>query len=231
MKAFIALGLAFGLLTLGSGCQENWESFFILDNKRLGDPPECTIPTAQTAQGLTGGWMDVSRTHTYVTYLFVENGMIARADQGLPRTESNGIFVEGAYLYYEPDPRCPSAYTDLEARLSVYIDPGGSSTIGLWAIPPTIGELIEADLHRCALETLDVTVTIQFFGTTQAGIEVLTQEFDYPVRVCDGCLLYVPPGTDGIDCNDTSPPVEDLPCHPGQDDFIDYRLFCVDTGP
>ncbi|MBI5490389.1 MAG: hypothetical protein HY905_23840 [Deltaproteobacteria bacterium] len=240
MKGLISLGLALGLLVLGSGCQENWESFFIIDNKRPGDPPECAVPTAQTAEGLLGGTMDTSRTYGYVAYLFVENALIARADQGLPRAESNGIFVEGAYLYYEPDPQCPGVYPDLEARVSQYIDPGGQATIGIWIIPGSIGRLMAAQVYDdpttsaydppCGKGFLDVTVTVQFFGITQSGSEMLTQEFDYPITVCSGCLLYAPPGTDGT-CTDTTPAVGDLPCNPGQDDLIDYRLFCEDTGP
>ena len=41
MKALLVLGFALVLLGLGSGCEENWQSFYIEHVKALSDPPEC----------------------------------------------------------------------------------------------------------------------------------------------------------------------------------------------
>jgi hypothetical protein len=233
MKASLALLSALGLLALGSGCQDNWQSFFIHDNKRIGTPPECAIPTDENAAGLLGGVLDASIASGYAAYLFVENGMISRADPGLPDAESNGILLQGAYLYYEPDPLCPAAFPSMEARFSNYLPPGGGSTIGIWIIPPSIGALMNAAAAGCP-GGMDVTVTVQMFGVSQGGIDMLTQEFDYPVHICSGCLVSCPIGMScpagatpwgfTCDCGDTDVEQGEVPCHPGQDDMIDCRL-------
>jgi hypothetical protein len=178
--------------------------------------------------------LDASIASGYAAYLYVENGMISRADPGLPRAESNGIFIQGAYLFYEPDPLCPAAFPSMEARFSNYLPPGGGSTIGIWIIPPSIGALMNSAAIGCG-GSMDVTVTVQMFGVTQAGTDMLTQEFDYPVHVCSGCLVACPLGmacaaSTGTpwgftcDCLDTDVEQADMPCHPGQDDLVDCRL-------
>jgi len=231
MKASLSLPLAVGLLTVGAGCMDNWQSFFIRDNKRLGEAPGCEIPTDPNATGLLSGLLDVSVRTSYAAYLFTENGMIAREDPGLPRPESNGIFVKGAYLNFEPDPLCAVAMPAIETRFSNYIAPQGSGTVGIWLIPDTIGQAIASAIGGCPGGRMNVVVTVEMFGQTQAGIDMITQPFDYPIAVCDGCMVYCPAGVDsdpvlpGCQC-DCSADVDqgELPCHPGQDDAVDCRL-------
>jgi hypothetical protein len=238
MKACLALVLASGLLAFGSGCQDDWQGFFIHDNKRLGEAPSCEIPTEASATGLLAGLLDLSVRTSYAGYLFVENGLIARADPGLPRAESNGIFAQGAYLFFEPDPACPetAGIADVEVRFSNYIAPQSSSTIGIWLIPDAVGERLQAALvnpdgsPRACGGRAQITVTAQIFGITQAGTEMETQEFDFPIDLCVGCLTFCPSGVDldatvpGCQCNCNADVEQDeAPCHIGQDDLVDCR--------
>ncbi len=233
MKASLSLPLAVGLLAVGAGCMDNWQSFFVRDNKRLGEAPGCEIPTDPNATGLLGGVLDVSIAYGYAAFLFTENALIARADPGRGIAESNGIFVRGAYLNFEPDPLCPAAMPAVETRFSNFIDPQGSATIGIWIVPEAIGQAIAGAVAGCG--RMNIVVTVEMFGQTQAGIDVITQPFDYPITVCNGCLAYCPigmacppptpyAGTD-CDCGDTTIETGELPCHPGQDDPIDCRLI------
>jgi len=235
MKARLSLPLAAALLAFGAGCIDNWQSFYVRDNKRLGEPPGCEIPTDPNATGLLGGVLDVSIAHSYAAYLFTENRLIIREDEGLPRAESNGIFVQGAYLDYEPDPTCGAPLGATEVRFSNFIDPQASATIGIWLIPEAMGlNLTAAALAGCPLQEMNIVVTVQLFGVTQAGIELETQPFDYPITICNGCLAYCPigmtcppatphPGTN-CDCDNTDVDTGEMPCHPGQDDLVDCRL-------
>jgi hypothetical protein len=77
---------------------------------------------------------------------------------------------------------------------------------------------------------------VQLFGITQSGTEVLTQEFDFPITVCNGCLEFCPPGLDlqpavpGCQCNCAAAgagvDLDEAPCMIGQDDLIDCRILC-----
>jgi hypothetical protein len=231
MKASLSLPLAVGLLAFGAGCIDNWQSFFVRDNKRLGEPPGCEMPTDPNATSLLGGVLDVSIRYSYAAYLFTENGLIARADPGRAIAESNGIFVHGAYLNYEPDPLCPAAMPAIETRFSNFIDPGGSATIGVGIVPDAIGQAIAGTVATCPGGVMNIVVTVEMFGQTQAGIDVITQPFDYPITVCSRCLVGCPVGLScvlGCPCAATDPEVGELPCNAGQDDVLDCRL--VDCG-
>lgn len=238
MRSCLALVLASGLLALAAGCQDDWQGFFIHDNKRLGEPPGCEIPTEASATGLLAGLLDLQARTSYAGYLFVENGLIPRADPGLPRAESNGIFVQGAYLYYEPDPACAATagLPETEVRFSNYIEPQGSATIGIYLIPDALGARLRDAIDECPDQQAQITVTAQIFGITQAGTEMETQEFDFPITLCSGCLIYCPSGVDldtttpGCQCNCNSDvEQEDPPCNVGQDDLVDCRfVYCAD---
>lgn len=238
MKAHLPLVLAVASLAVGTGCQDDWQGFFIHDNKRLGEAPGCEIPTEAAAAGLLAGLLDLNVRTSYAGYLFIENGLIARADPGLPRAESNGIFVQGAYLYYEPDPACAgtAGLADIEVRFSNYIPPQGTATVGIYLIPDALGGLLRDSIASCPNQQAQITVTAQVFGITQGGIEVETQEFDFPITLCAGCLIYCPSGVDldtttpGCQCNCNSDVEQnDPPCHVGQDDLVDCRfVYCAD---
>lgn len=217
---------AFALALAGAACQENWQSLFIRDNKKLGDPPACDIPTDAEAEGLLGGVMDVGQTWGYVAYLYTENNLMKREDYGLPRAESNGIFVQGAYLEFEPDPRVDSSYDPWEITFSNYIPPEGTSTMGVWIVPWAVGRQFERDMVSHTLSELNIVVRIQLFGVTQGGTEVFSQWFRYPITVCRGCVGVCPYGLDAsLACRCPTPPPEgDFPCHPGQDDQFDVCI-------
>jgi hypothetical protein len=232
MKACFVLAVVATLLG-AAGCQENWQSLYIRDNKMYSDPPECSVSTEESAAAFLAGIVDVEVSNTYLAHLYVENNLMARADYGLPRAESNGVFVHGAYLYYEADPRCPANYTSVENRFSFFIPPGDAAVLGTILIPGSVGNQIVNTLATCpaAGGYLEVIVTVQLFGVTQAGTNVLTQEFDFPVTFCSGCLIYCPVGvdadpyTEGCQCDCyNEDDVEDMPCLPGQDTLIDCRL-------
>jgi hypothetical protein len=103
--------------------------------------------------------------------------------------------------------------------------------MGIEIIPRSVGLLMKQSAVGCH-STITIIVTIQIFGTTTGGIDVLTQPFDYPVSFCSGCLVYCPPGVDTdtatlgcqCDCNNGAVDTGEIPCLPGQDAPLDCRL-------
>ena len=76
-------------------------------------------------------------------------------------------------------------------------------------------------------------VRLHLIGRDEVGEEVRSDEFDYPVRVCLGCMVEFPEGSDrgslaGPDC--CGGWVSDDACYPGQDAPVDCRL-CRITAP
>jgi len=228
MKTRMTAAIAVLLAVAGSACQDNWQSFFINDNKIPGDPPSCTIPSDETAEGLWGGVMDITMSYSYHSYLFVSNALMSREDYGLPRAESNGIFVQGIYLWFEPDPEVRQDYQPVEYRLTAFVGAQGTGTIGTPLIPYERGVEMADAMRAASRSSMTVLVTAQFYGITQSGIDVLSQEFRYPIEICDGCLRICPQDaipTTPLVCDCPAGATGDLPCFPGQDFPVDICLL------
>jgi hypothetical protein len=229
MKALFALAIALALGTLGAGCQENWQSFYIQEVKALNDPPECIAPAVESAPYMSSGTLDVSLRNTYQAFLFVNNGLISREDPTLPVAESNGIFVQAAVVNIEPDPQCGGAVaaTEFEWTEAAFIEPSSVITLGVTLIPPAVGAGAAGAVAGCPDGKAHVTAVVQLFGITQGGIDVATQQFSFPITICSGCLLYYPPPlspSNVADCESTSPSITESPCLIGQDRAVDFRL-------
>ncbi|MDI7268217.1 MAG: hypothetical protein QME96_09515 [Myxococcota bacterium] len=214
----IATAVVLPLALAGAACQDNWQSFVIEANLQPGDPPECAIPTDRGAAGYLGGVLDISVRYSYSACLFVSNRLVKREDYGVPRAESNMILVQGAYLRFEPDPNdpAPALLPDQDIPFAGSIPPQDNSTMCIPIIPSSIGGLLAPDRMFVAV--------VQFYGVTLGGIDVLTQEFRYPVWTCAGCLAGCPndtnPLTPACECP-TGNPEGDPPCRPGQDEWFD----------
>jgi hypothetical protein len=76
-----------------------------------------------------------------------------------------------------------------------------------------------------------VVANIKIFGKTLGGVDLESGEFQFPVRVCVGCLVDFSSGDDpavaGRDCNvqiGTGTATVVLPCAPGQDEATPCQL-------
>jgi hypothetical protein len=178
---------------------------------------------------MSHGILDVSLSWDYQAFLFVSNGMIPREDSTLPVAESNGIFVQAAVVNIEPDPQCPGAVpaTEFEWVEAAFIEPSSVITLGVTLIPPAVGAAAAGSVSGCPGARADVTVVVQLYGVTQGNIDVATQEFSFPITICENCLVYYPPPLspgDMADCDETSPAITAIPCIIGQDAVVDFRL-------
>ncbi len=77
----------------------------------------------------------------------------------------------------------------------------------------------------------DLVVTVRLRGTSTDGA-IDSADFDYELKLCIGCLVTFPTGTDSVlpgpDCCALGAP--EPACIPGQDDPVDCRR-CVTTSP
>jgi hypothetical protein len=116
------------------------------------------------------------------------------------------------------------------------IGPGASALLQFDLIPSQLTGLLAASpLLRTPGSSFTLSVRVKAYGATNDGREVDSNEFVYPILVCNGCLLrYDPEALDLSfpvpNCRNVSSfdsTQEELPCFPGQDEPVDCRAVCA----
>jgi hypothetical protein len=125
----------------------------------------------------------------------------------------------------ETDPSCPV----VPAR--------GRASFDVPALPRAVTGHFQTMMDRAVADgrrppDFFVTTTVQLIGYAD-GREIIGPEFSYEIKLCLGCLVDFPEGTDdptlpGPDCCGGGTPTPS--CYSGQDEPIDCRL-CVSTLP
>jgi hypothetical protein len=203
---------------------------------------QCIYLADPTAEFLAEGTLDVDVRDSYQATLLVGSQMLARGDSLNTRAESNRVHLNGAVVdITNPDGSDINSFTSTGTG---FVDPqtANASSFGLLAvtvIDAATSAKIGGQLSANGTPKL-VLANIKAFGKTLGGVDVETGQFQFPIRVCKGCLITFAlgddPATPGRDCNlplssstatagstSTSIPV---PCNLGQDEVVDCRL-CV----
>jgi hypothetical protein len=246
MRSILFALSAAGLLGTMTGCAEDIAEIQIVQNQPLD--AECLATAVGANTFISRGVLDLFVTDTYVISPLVRNNMVASESirftglgggaGGLQGTnwEANSVNFNRAVAEFEgpsglgvPIPR------SLPLTISGSVIPGGSAAVSLQVVTSTIaGFLRQSDLLNQPGSSFTLLVKLKFFGTTAGGTEVDSNEFVYPITVCNGCLLQYP--TEAIDTtfpvpncrnfSDFDTVTADVPCFPGQDEPLDCRLVC-----
>lgn len=242
--------LSIGAVGLLAGCAEDTPEIFIVANQPFTD--ECEVPAATTSANQvfrSRGVLDLFVASSYIMAPRVENTLVGSNEvrfggigggQGLTGNEweANHILLRRAVVQFDaPEALGVPLPRELDVELSGAITPGGVASISLQAITPSLGTtLANSRLLREARTSLTLLLRIKFYGETATGRSVDSNEFVYPVELCYGCLLTIPPTA--IDpeyaiqpnCRNTetfSDEVDlDTLCLTGQDESVDCRLVC-----
>ena len=179
---------AAGLLALQVGCVDAGSSIQILRNQA---PDEgCVVPTSETALFYSRGVIDVAATRGYLFTPLIKNLAVTSA------TADRTAFVEGANvdLVFATDLYSEAELSSLkEQGLSFFrqsfsgnIDPGGVASFAFEIIPKGMLDSLAGKIS--AGETTQVVAEVEVIGR-QAGGDVSSSVFRYPIDVCNGCLV------------------------------------------
>ncbi len=186
------------LLTLGSmplipSCADNNSSLFVVGVIAL-EPGQCTAKPDATAELLAGGVLDVAFSSTYSAFVLVDNQLTERGSREQLRSETSRIALRGAEV----------TLTTLDGRTL-----GNYSTVGTGFVNASEGDVpsyaaMSVNIIPSALGTNPAVVNagsvlakIRVFGDTLGNISVTSSELDFPIRICEGCLVTYP--TDAAD--------------------------------
>jgi hypothetical protein len=241
-----ALLLGAGLL---GGCAENTPELYILQNGILDE--DCAVPSnagATSGTFLSRGVLDLLVTNQYQMLPIVQNSLVSSESVtfsgggggggGLTGVEweANTITLSRARVVFDaPDALGVPLPRQLDIPIAGSVEPDGSLAVQLQVVQAQVGNLLrQSPFLRQSGSTLDMLLRVKFFGTTGGQRDVDSNEFVFPVTLCFGCLLTVPPeavdpalptpnclNTEGFESTSV-----DVACNPGQDEAIDCRLFC-----
>lgn len=222
-------------------CVENNETIFI---RQLVAPSSnrqggiCVYQPDPSQPGLFQGTLDVGIRDEYYAVLLVGSQMIARGDPAQTRVESNRIQLTGATSRVTtPDGAMIREFTSFG---SGFVEVGTANTPGYGVFGATVidaltrNQLVGSLPNRQATRT--VIANVKVFGKSLGGVDVESGEFQFPIKVCNGCLVdfsaFLDPAVQPTpNCakagTETTSGSQTAPCFAGQDELTPCNL-CLD---
>jgi len=188
---------AIGLVTIAeAGCSHDDSTIFI---RGLLAPPQsatggsCAYSAEPSNTYLFSGVFDIGLLSTYQPVALVGNQMLARQSNEDLRTETSRVTIQGATVQVSDAVNTPvKSFTSLAAG---FADPGASNAPGFGTVAVT---LIDPDTTNSLRSSIPVhgtrrlIVRFKVFGQTLGGQSLESDEFQFPIDVCNGCLVVFP---------------------------------------
>ena len=186
---------------------------------------------------MTDGVLDIRFADTYMAFPVLSNVMNSSLIESKNKisAENNHMHLVGVTLRYsvnEGDALGQQLSNFLPATFfrhtSGYLPIGSTRIIPVAAVPPELGQLIQ---NSGVVEPLYKSIEILLHMTVEAqlldGTSIQSNEYTFPLRICNGCLLRTPPAGN---CCVLGGDFE-YPCRFGNDETIDCRACCEHFGP
>ncbi len=235
-------------VTVLSGCVVGDEDgkLVILQAQPLSE--SCQISTGREFS-LSRGVIDMAMGTDYTLNLLVQNNMRGINDikgfaPGDARLDTTTVRLTRATVEYRALDQISVSFPDqLRVPLSSPVEPNGLSAFGVEILTPAMVQDLRTSPEfiirgadgevRPARTAVSLLVNVTVEGETLDGKSVGSNEFTFPLTVCNGCLVSVPPDAVSveaglqpnclrIDGEEIETPA-DL-CSPGQDAAVDCRL-------
>jgi hypothetical protein len=199
-----------GIAAVMPSCAVNDQSIFVRSvlapstNRQNGS---CIYTDDPQQPQLLGGTYDVGLSDNYSAVVLVGNQLTPRGDSLNNRAESNRAHLQGGVVQVkEPGGALIREFT---AYAVGFADPGANNAPDFGLMSLTLIDAPTKDLLAAQLPNRQVSktivVTFRVFGKTLGGVELESGDFDYPIRVCNGCLVSF------IDSNDPTAPADQQP--------------------
>ena len=197
--------LTAGLLTLGTlafapSCATNDSSMFIVGVIDI-DLSTCLAKPDTTAALLAGGVLDTAFKQDYTAFLLVGNQLTQRGSREQLRTETSRVSLRGAEVTLTTLAGDEIQLTKTNSTGQTTKSPAHFSTVGTGFVDAASGDapsyaavavnLIPAAVVANGLPG-QVLAKVRVFGNTLGGKAVTSSELDFPITVCNGCLVTYP---------------------------------------
>ncbi|HWZ89656.1 MAG TPA: hypothetical protein VNW92_12420 [Polyangiaceae bacterium] len=191
-KSLLTAGsLMLGSLLLTPSCADNNSSLFIVGVLDTG-LTTCIAKPDNTGPFLASGTLDTAFASGYTAVVLVGNQLTQQGSREQLRTETSRVSLRGAEV----------RLSTLNG-MSIAGAQGAFSTVGTGFVDPAAGDTpsyatMAVNLIPPGLTGLppQVLAKIRVFGDTLGGTSVTSSELDFPITVCNGCLImYDTPDT------------------------------------
>ncbi|MGH7285916.1 MAG: hypothetical protein ACRELY_30730 [Polyangiaceae bacterium] len=242
---FLALsGFLISTALMASACSHNDASIVVRDVLAPPQPQngQCAYTSDPTQAFESSGVLDVALLASYTPIVLVGNQLIARNDNVNLKAETARVTLQGAVVHV--DDTAGNEINSFTSLSSGFIDPGTGGVpsygpIALTLIDPKTSSALASSIAASGVKTKEVIAHFTVFGQTAGGDDIESDEFQFPISVCNGCLVSFP--ADSVDpvesaANGGAPNCDAAvasssggstitPCVIGQDQVVDCR-FC-----
>jgi hypothetical protein len=186
-----SLMLGAGLLT--PSCADNNSSLFIVGVLDISQS-SCIAKPDNTGPFQSNGVLDLAFASGYTAFVLVGNQLTEQGSREQLRTETSRVTLRGAEVQL----------TTLDGKaLPIAGAENTFSTVGTGFVDPAAGDApsyaaMAVNLIPPGLKGLpaQVLAKIRVFGDTLGGTSITSSELDFPITVCNGCLInYDTPDT------------------------------------
>ena len=218
-------------------CVENDQSIFIRSVLRPSTNRQngACIYTADPQQAeLFRGILDVGIRDNYRSILLVGSQMLSRGDPANTRAEPNRVHLNGAVVrVQEPNGAQIAEFTSLA---SGFADVGNNNNPGYGVMQIVTIDAPTAEALRQQVPQArpgqqsafkQVVVQLKAFGKTLGGVDLESNEHQFTLDVCNGCLVtrVLDPAQPTAGCPDSTAAATDQgPCEAGQDEPTPCQL-------
>lgn len=185
-KSLCAAAVASFAAITATGCERNDGILFVRGALAI-DTTDCIAAPEDGATLLAGGTLDRSlRAGSYRAALLLGNQLTPRASREQLRVETNLVVVRGAEVTLE---------SITGERLDLSPNPNPYSTLATGEVPPSEGTepglgVTFADIVPAGIALSGTVISrVRVFGETLGGTEVESNEYIFPIEICNGCLV------------------------------------------
>jgi len=193
---------------------------------------ECLGSGENPKEVLTEGVLDIRFAQSYTAFPVVNN--IMEAAESNIVLENHHMYLVGVNLEYTvpPDQGLDALLPDDFVYTAGYLAVGSRLVVPMDVIPPDVVAEIQSEIAADPLflqwfNTVRILVHMTIEAQLLDGRTMLSNEYTFPLKICNGCLLSSPPQTSC--CPAGGPPVIGdfvYPCRFGNDEPLDCRACC-----
>jgi hypothetical protein len=153
---------------------------------------------------LAGGVFDVSSMTAYDLYPVFINQLVDRSAAAPPRANPNDVTILGAEITIQDAAGGTIAFAGLPnpftIRGSAFIPTQGQEAAASVVIPPAYAQVLAGSLGTDPLAQQSILVEYAAFGETSGNVAIDVGPFVWPVTICGGGCLILPPDPEADQC-------------------------------